>query len=90
MLVSEHVYTQVGVQRPVVCGPGAARVRFALDGAEGDVQLCYDPPEMIRKGRAQWLTHLGGSAGDAGGVSGVRALLRRVDGWARLTVVELQ
>lgn len=88
-LVSEHYYPNVGVMRPVLCAEGITRVHFALDGAEGDVQLTYDPPGNVRKGRALWLTHLGGNAGELHQVSALRAVIRHVDGWAKLTVVEM-
>jgi hypothetical protein len=88
-LVSEHYYPDVGVMKPVVCGGGVNRVRFALDGAEGDVQVTYDPLPVVKKGRAEWLTHLGGSAGEVGDVTALRAVIRNVDGWAKLTVAEI-
>jgi hypothetical protein len=88
-VVSEHYYPDVGIMKPVVCSDGVTRVRFALDGAEGDVQVTYDPLLVVKKGRAEWLTHMGGSAGEVCDVTALRAVIRNVDGWAKLTVAEI-
>jgi hypothetical protein len=88
-VVSEHYYPDVGIMKPVLCGDGVNRVRFALDGADGDVQVTYDPLAVVKKGRAEWLTHMGGNAGDLTDVTALRAVIRNVDGWAKLTVAEI-
>lgn len=76
MLTSEHIYTHSGWQRPVILQPGAARVRFVAEGADA-VQVSYDRPDDIRRGRAEWLDQPDGAS-----VDGISAIRMRVAGEA--------
>lgn len=87
VLRSDYVYTHAGLQRPVFLG-GGKDVRYVLEVGDGEacVQVTYDPLEHVDRGRVRWETC--DAVGGVYGVTGLRVLVRRVDGWCVLRVEE--
>jgi hypothetical protein len=84
----EHVYTWSGIQRPVVLQGGANVARFCLEvgaGGDGVVQATHDPVESVKKGKALWET-LSGLGEGLYGVTAIRVVARKIDGWMTLMV----
>lgn len=84
----EHVYTWTGVQKPVLLQTDGGVARFCLEvGAAGDavVQATHDPVESVKKGKALWES-LSGLGEGLYGVTAVRVVARKVDGWMTLVL----
>ena len=85
---TEYIYTTTGPQRPVFLGPDGADVRYTLDiGLKGaaSVQVTHDPVEQVARGRAQWEDG-GHLAAGVYGVTAMRVVIKRVDGWVTLVI----
>ncbi|NBX85877.1 MAG: hypothetical protein EBQ80_01305 [Proteobacteria bacterium] len=88
-LRGEYVYTSTGRQRPVFLQPDCVLARFALAAGERDVlrlEVSHDPLAVVRKGSACWQVFEGGMGGGLHGVSALRVVADRLEGWAILTV----
>lgn len=84
----EHVYTWAGVQKPILLKPGADVARFCLEvGAAGDgvVQVTHDPVDCVKRGKALW-DSLPGLGEGLYGVTALRVMARKVDGWMTLVL----
>jgi hypothetical protein len=85
-LEGEFVYTHAGRQRPVYVQAGCQEVQFALLGGEGNVEVSFDPPELLKRGRGLWEPFAGGSAGVLPGVRALRVTVETLENWAALKV----
>lgn len=87
-LRGEYYYVQTGPQRPVFLCDGAARSWFEVqaNGGAAEVQVTYDPVEQVTAGKARWERACDMEAGGFYGVTGLRAVVRRVQGWLVLVV----
>lgn len=85
-LEGEFVYTHAGRQRPIYVQPGCQQVQFALLGGEGRVEVSFDQPELLKRGRGVWEPFAGGSAGVLPGVRALRVTVEAFEDWAVLKV----
>lgn len=89
---TEYIYTVPGPQRPVFLSPDGARFRYVLEVMapdEATVQITYDRPIDIRRGKALWENH-SPAGGALYGATALRVLIKRVEGWVTLLLDEIK
>jgi hypothetical protein len=86
MQMLRQIYTNVGPQVPVQVEGGKGRFCLTLQpGDVGRVETTCDP--MVGgKYRPRWDVYEGGLAGSVGQITGVRAVITHLEGWAELMV----